>query len=52
VFDDAVAFIHDYDASGTIQGGWSTTDVDHISELQQMFCWIRSRSLPFDLIER
>lgn len=48
VFDDVLAFIHDYDESGEIRGGWKTTNADHISELQRLFCWIRGRSVPFD----
>jgi hypothetical protein len=48
VFDDSVAFVHDYDDMGGIRGGWTVSRLDHISELQRLFCWIRGRSRPFD----
>lgn len=49
VFDDSLAFVHDYNEEGLIRGGWTVSSGDQISELQRLFSWIRSRCRPFDL---
>jgi len=47
VFDSTLAFIHDYDARGLIQGGWKTYDPNYILMLQGLFIHIKSFCLPF-----
>jgi hypothetical protein len=47
VFDSSIAFVHDYDKDGLIQGGWVTNDLQHILMLQSVFIHIKSFSSPF-----
>ncbi len=47
VFDNKVAFIHNYDKNGEIQGGWKTTDIDIIYQLIQTFSIIKSSSIEY-----
>ena len=46
-FDARLAFVHNYDASGLIQGGWIIEDADQIAELQKLFIFIKSHCQPF-----
>jgi hypothetical protein len=47
VFDNSIAFIHNYDEKGLIQGGWITQKPQHILSLQSLFINIKSQSSPF-----
>jgi hypothetical protein len=47
IFDDRVAFVHDYDAAGSIQGGWELTSPDAIAELRALYQELLGRSTPF-----
>jgi len=47
VFDSQVAFVHNYDSSGLIQGGWKICSKDNIIKLQSIFIYIKSFSSPF-----
>ncbi len=47
VFDDRIAFVHDYDAAGSIQGGWELTSPDAIAELRALYQELLRRSTPF-----
>lgn len=48
VFDSEIAFVHNYDENGLIQGGWIIKDKKHIIELQKIFIYIKSHSLKLD----
>lgn len=48
-FDARVAFVHNYDSKGLIQGGWKIDDIDRIAELQKLYCFIKSHCQPFQL---
>lgn len=48
VFDATVGFVHDYDDSGRIRGGWVLEDSKDVLGLIQLFGWIRSCAAPFD----
>jgi hypothetical protein len=52
VFDARFGFVHDYDKSGLIRGGWVTDDVSAIVELQKIFIFIKSHCRPFELFVR
>ncbi len=47
VFDDTIAFVHDYDQDGEIRGGWETTDRTSIVELTELFTKFREHSRPY-----
>jgi len=47
VFDSFIAFIHNYNTKGEIEGGWTTQDITHIVELQKMFIFMKSLSNPY-----
>ena len=48
VFDQRLAFIHDYDESGEIRGGWTTTETEAIDRLISIFGTIKSLSMPLE----
>jgi hypothetical protein len=47
VFDNKVAFVHDYDELGLIRGGWVVKDASAILGLQSLFMAIKSRCRPY-----
>jgi hypothetical protein len=47
VFDRTVAFIHNYDETGLIQGGWMTRDADHIANLIAVYGLIKASATEF-----
>lgn len=47
IFDEDLVFVHDYDESGIIQGGWKIVDRKMIEELVYLFDEINSSSRPF-----
>ncbi len=47
VFDSSIAFIHDYDANGKIQGGWISHNKVAIENLIALFSYIRSYCIDF-----
>jgi hypothetical protein len=49
VFDDKIAFIHDYDDKGEIRGGWMTTDKNIIANLTNLFLLIKERSTEYSI---
>jgi hypothetical protein len=48
VFDSSVAYIHDYNNIGKINGGWIIDNIEHIIELQKLFIFIKSQCQPFE----
>ncbi|GAA5578332.1 hypothetical protein JFY64_02485 [Porphyromonas gingivalis] len=52
VFDNTLAFIHDYDLDGRIQGGWKIDQMRDIICLQEIFYSIKQKSYPlFEYLE-
>jgi len=47
VFDQNVAFIHDYDSTGEIRGGWMVTNKDDIAALIEMFEELEGLCVPY-----
>ena len=47
IFDARIAFIHDYDKEGLIQGGWFTTDQKHIRSLIALYSFIKANCQHF-----
>lgn len=47
VFDSTVAFVHDYDSAGLIQGGWEITLPESIKALRDLYLDILKESQPF-----
>ena len=43
VFDDTIAFVHDYDETGEIRGGWAIRDREGIIALRDLFHAFRDR---------
>lgn len=48
VFDSKLAFIHNYDEKGLIQGGWRIENQQDIYRLQSIFVYIKSFCSPFE----
>lgn len=48
VFDTFVAYIHDYDEDGEIQGGWVVKNKDHISMLIHLYSLIKATAIEFN----
>lgn len=49
VFDEFLAFVHDYDSTGEIRGGWVVSDSVCISELRRLFSDFRENCIDFRL---
>lgn len=49
VFDARIAFIHDYDESGLIKGGWWTTKSDDIRALIALHGYIKANCQSFEV---
>ncbi len=47
VFDETIAFIHDYDKTGHIQGGWKVESKKNIISLIKLFNSINTKSIIF-----
>jgi hypothetical protein len=47
VFDRSIAFVHDYDQAGEIQGGWLIEKQEHIDELTKLYSQIKEQCLDF-----
>ena len=47
VFDDLIAFIHDYDDEGEIRGGWMVSSPPGIRELSNVYDLILGASIPY-----
>jgi hypothetical protein len=47
VFDRFVAFIHEYDEHGEIQGGWQTANPRHILALVEVFEEFKAHCIPY-----
>jgi hypothetical protein len=51
VFDHFAAFVHDYDDSGEIKGGWAITEESDIYALIQLFSIIKASSVYYTQFE-
>lgn len=49
VFDARIAFVHNYNNDGLIEGGWKITSLDKIIKLQTLFIFLKSQCRPFEL---
>jgi hypothetical protein len=49
VFDHSLAFIHDYDDRGEIQGGWVISKPAHITNLIAVYSLVKAMSLNFEI---
>ena len=47
VFDHAIAFIHDYNKSGLIKGGWKIIEQAKIDQLICLYSIVKSRSINY-----
>lgn len=48
IFDESVAFVHNYDENGLIKGGWKIETKELINSLKLLFNHINAKSQPFD----
>jgi uncharacterized protein DUF6879 len=47
LFDERLALIHDYDASGLIQGGWELTSREGVLKLHELYQSLLERAEPY-----